>query len=150
MVHNFSILVCAYRSSLKEDRGLVDSPRYIPGVCNIGPAEIALRKRIGWVGLALTALLWVLFAFFDVGKYWLVLLFFPSAIAAVGFIQGMMRFCAAFGLRNIFNVGPEVGKTDTVPQAEFRAQDRKKAWQIVAYSALVGLAVSFVAYWLKG
>ena len=137
------------RSSVRIESGLVDSPRYIPGVCNIGPAEIALRKRIGWVGLALTALLWVLFAFFDVGKYWLVLLFFPSAIAAVGFIQGMMRFCAAFGWRNVFNVGLEVGKTDTVTQAEFRAQDRKKAWQIVAYSALVGISVTLVAYLLK-
>ncbi len=125
------------------------SAQYIPGVCNIGPAEIALRKRIGWVGLAVTALLWALFAYGDAGRNWFVLLFFPSGISAVGFIQGKMRFCAAFGWQSVFNVGPEVGKTDTVTQAEFRAQDRKKAWRIVAYSMLVGFAVSFAAYWLN-
>jgi len=30
---------------------------YIPGVCNIGPAEIAMRKRVGWGALAVTVAL---------------------------------------------------------------------------------------------
>jgi len=149
LVPDFRILERACRSSVRKDKGLVDSPQYIPGVCNIGPAEIALRKGFGWIGLSFTALLWVLFAFFDVGKFWFALLFFPSAISAVGFIQGMMHFCAAFGLRNLFNVGSELGKTDTVTQAEFRAQDRTKAWRIIAYSALAGLSVTLLAYWLR-
>ena len=121
---------------------------YIPGVCNIGPAEIAVRKRFGWIGLALTALLWALLAFFHVGQLWLLLLFFPSALSAVGFIQAAMHFCAAFGLRSVFNVASEIGKTDTVLQAEFRAQDKKKARQILGYSTIVGLLVSLAAYLL--
>jgi len=31
--------------------------RYVPGTCNIGPAEIAVRRRAGHVGLAATAAL---------------------------------------------------------------------------------------------
>lgn len=119
---------------------------YIPGVCNIGSAEIAVRKRFGWLGFALTALLWASFAFFHAGRLWLLLLFFPSALSAVGFIQAAMHFCAAFGLRSVFNVASEVGKTDTVLQAEFRAQDKKKAWQIFGYSASVGLLVVIAAF----
>lgn len=119
---------------------------YIPGVCNIGPAEIAVRKRFGWIGLALTPLVWILFAYLDVGRSWFLLLFFPSAMSAVGFIQGIMHFCAGFGMRGIFNMGSKVGTTDTILQAEFRAKDEKKARQIFGYSAIVGLLVSFIAY----
>jgi len=124
----------------------VNQPRYIPGVCNIGPAEIAVRNRTGWIGIALTALLWVLGAYSHVGRSWFLLLFFPSALSAVGFIQGAMHFCAAYGLRSVFNVASDVGKTDTVLQEEFRAQDKKKARQILGYSILAGLFVSLVAY----
>ena len=31
--------------------------QYVPGTCNIGPAEIALRRRAGHAGLATTAVL---------------------------------------------------------------------------------------------
>ena len=31
-----------------------DSDGYIPGACNIGAAEIRLRRRIGWIALATT------------------------------------------------------------------------------------------------
>jgi hypothetical protein len=124
----------------------VNEPQYIPGVCNIGSAEIAVRKRTGWIGLALTALLWVLFAYLHLGRSWFLLLFFPSATFAVGFIQAAMHFCAAYGLRSVFNVASEIGKTDTVLQAEFRAQDKKKARLILGLSAMVGLLVALVAF----
>jgi len=126
----------------------VHESQYIPGVCNIGPPEIAVRKRFGWMGLALAALVWTLFAYLDVGRFWFLLLFFPSAMSALGFIQGIMHFCAGFGMRSIFNMGSEVGKTDSILQGDFRAKDRKKARQILGYSAIVGLLVSFLAYLL--
>jgi hypothetical protein len=127
----------------------VNEPQYIPGVCNIGPAEIAVRKRTGWIGLALAALLWILLVYSDVGRSWFLLLFVPSALSAVGFIQGAMHFCAAYGLRSVFNVASEVGDTDTVLQAEFRAQDKKKARQILGSSAGIGVLVAVVAFLSK-
>ncbi len=127
----------------------LDNPQYIPGVCNIGPAEIAVRRKVGWIGAASTVFLGAMFVYSDIGGIWLLLLFFSSVISAVGFIQGIMHFCAAFGLRSVFNFGSEVGRTDTVTQAEFRAQDRKKAWQILAYSVLVGLSVTLTTYLVK-
>ena len=56
-----------------------------------------------------------------------------------------MHFCAYFGFASLFNFG-DVGKTDSVGQAEFRAKDKKKAWQIVIYSVLIGLAVAIIAF----
>ena len=127
----------------------MDFSKYIPGVCNIGPAETAMRKRAGWLGAIVTAVLWGAFAYLRVKEVWYVLLFFPAASSASGFIQAKMHFCAAFGLKSLFNFGSEVGKTDTVLQAEFRALDKRKAWRILGYSSLVGVLVALVACLLE-
>ncbi len=55
---------------------------------------------------------------------------------------------AAYGLRSVFNVASEVGKTDSVLQAEFRTKDKQKARQILGYSFIGGLLVVLVAYLL--
>ena len=119
---------------------------YVPGVCNIGRAEIALRQRIGWQGLALTLVLWGLMQYFALPPLWSLVLFPPSFVASIGFIQAKMHFCAAFGIRSVLNFGAQIGKTDTVMQAEFRAQDRKKALQIIGYSLLAAILVTIVAW----
>jgi len=115
---------------------------YTPGVCNIGGAEIRRRRQSGWIGLSATVLLWVAFILFRIPAPWRLLLFLPAAIGASGFLQAAFRFCAAFGMRGVFNFGPEVGKTDTVEQAEFRRQDLRKARLIALYAALIGAAVA--------
>lgn len=122
--------------------------QYIPGVCNIGPAEIKKRKQAGWTGLIATAILWAAFIWFDVPAVWRLTLFFPAMMSATGFLQAYMHFCAYFGFASLFNFGPQVGKTDSVSQAEFRVKDRRKAWQIILYSVLIGAVVAMVAYTL--
>jgi len=119
---------------------------YIPGVCNIGAAEISRRRQSGWIGLGVTVLLWVLFFILRVPSPWRLFLFLPAALGASGFLQAAFHFCAAFGMRGVFNFGSEVGKTDTVEQAEFRRQDVRKARMIGLYSFLVGAAVALVGY----
>jgi hypothetical protein len=69
-------------------------------------------------------------------------------ITAIGFLQARMHFCAYFGMQGVFNFSPEIGKTDTVEQAEFRAMDRRKAWRIITYSAIMGAAVAIISYYL--
>lgn len=120
--------------------------QYIPGVCNIGDEEIKMRKRTGQIGLVATIALWALFIWFDVPQIWRLTLFFPAMVSATGLLQAYMHFCAYFGFASLFNFGSKVGNTDSVSQAEFRAKDRKKAWQIIIYSGLIGLAISLIAY----
>ena len=118
---------------------------YVPGVCNIGPKEIVRRRVAGWAGLSSTAALWVLFTSLRADSAWYLTLFFPAALAAAGFLQAKTHFCASFGMRGLFNVGPEAGKTETVMQAEFRALDRRKAIRILLSSAVIGLVVSLAS-----
>lgn len=119
---------------------------YVPGVCNIGPAEIARRRRSGWIGVVATIALWGGLAALDAPPVLRLLVFFPAVMAATGFLQAAMHFCAYFGFSSLFNLGDRVGTTESVADAEFRRQDRRKAWQIVGYSAAIGAAVAAVAY----
>lgn len=120
---------------------------YVPGVCNIGPAEIKKRIRTGWFGLIITIALLIYFGWNEVEQGWRVAIFIPSMLAAMGLLQGYMRFCVYFGLAHLFNFG-DAGQTDTVTQAEFRAKDRKKSWQIILYAALIGGGVTLFAWWV--
>ena len=122
--------------------------QYIPGVCNIGRSEINRRKQAGWFGLILTVLLLGIFVFLNAPRLWRLIIFIPAAMAAVGFLQARMHFCAYFGMLGLFNFNPQVGKTDTVEQAEFRSMDRRKAWSIIIYSVIIGAVVAIAAYYL--
>jgi hypothetical protein len=124
-----------------------DKQQYIPGVCNIGKAEIKLRRLIGWLGLAACVALWAVFLVAKTPASWRLTLFVPAFIAAIGFLQAAWHFCAKFALGGVFNFGPNVGQTDTVEQAEFRRQDRRTALQIIGLSLLIGAAVAFLAWW---
>lgn len=127
---------------------MAESPHYIPGVCNIGRAEVQQRKLIGWVGLAATVGAWIACSVFKVAPLWRLALFVPASIAATGFLQAAWHFCATFGVLGLANFGPNIGKTDTVEQAEFRRQDRRTALKIIAISVLAGAAVAAAAYFV--
>ena len=121
---------------------------YVPGVCNIGPAEIRRRRQAGWIGVVAAAAIEAVLVCTHVPALLRLLVFFPAALAASGFLQAFMHFCAGFGNRGLFNFGPEVGKTETVMQAEFREKDRKKSRQIMGLSALIGTVVAVLAFFI--
>jgi hypothetical protein len=72
--------------------------QYIPGTCNIGSEEIALRRRAGHVGLAATAALATVLIRSDLHPAWRLTLALPAAGAASGYLQARQRFCANFGV----------------------------------------------------
>jgi uncharacterized membrane protein len=89
---------------------------------------------------------WAVLAAIDAPPAVRLFTFIPAVMAAAGFLQAAMHFCAYFGFSSLFNFGSEVGKTDTVEESEFRTQDRRKAWQIVAYAVAIGFGVAVAAY----
>jgi hypothetical protein len=124
--------------------GTIASLEYQPGVCNIGPAEIARRRRAGHVGaIATLAVLAILLA---IGAPPLarLIIALPAAGAASGYLQAWFKFCAGFGSRGVFNFGP-LGATETVVDDAARARDRGKARQIGLASLMIGLAVGVIA-----
>jgi hypothetical protein len=121
---------------------------YIPGVCNIGKAEMRKRFVIGRNATIACLVFFGICVAFRIAPPWRLLLFFPATVAAIGFLQYAMHFCARFGLGGVFNFGPNVGRTDTIEQAEFRRQDRRKALEIIGLSLLIGAVVTAAAYFI--
>jgi hypothetical protein len=118
--------------------------QYVPGSCNIGPHEIALRRRAGHVGLAVTAALAAALLRSNLHPAWRLTLALPAAGAASGYLQARQRFCADFGFRGVYNFDTR-GHEQQVATAQARAEDRRRALQISAASAGIGLAVAVAA-----
>jgi fatty acid desaturase len=122
--------------------------KYIPGVCNIGPAERARRRQSGLLAAAVTIALLMILMAIHTPTSWRLLIFLPATAAASGYLQSAFHFCAGFGMRGLYNVVNSAGITNDVQSEEFRRKDRSKALTIVACSALIGAAVAVASLWL--
>jgi hypothetical protein len=118
--------------------------QYVPGSCNIGPHEIALRRRAGHAGVVVTAALAAALIRSDRHPAWRLALALPAAGAASGYLQARQRFCADFGWRGVYNFDRR-GQEQPVTGDQARAQDRRRALRIAAASAAVGLGVALAA-----
>jgi hypothetical protein len=117
---------------------------YRPGVCNIGPAEIARRRRVGHVGLAASVVLLAVLVLAGLPAWTRLLIALPAILSASGYLQAWLRFCAAFGSRGVFNFAAP-GHLDDVGDPEARARDMARARQIGFASLVIGLAAGVVA-----
>ena len=117
---------------------------YVPGVCNIGPAEIARRRRSGISAAVATVVLLAILVAVHAPTPLRLLVFLPAAVAASGFLQARLRFCAGFGWLGVFNFR-DVGTTETVASADARRRDRAMATRIGLASAVAGGVVAIVA-----
>jgi hypothetical protein len=117
---------------------------YQPGVCNIGPAEIARRRRSGHIGLAITIVLFVVLVVLHVQPLVRLIVGLPAAGAASGYLQAAFRFCMGFASRGIFNFG-ELGQTHDVVDPEAHARDRSRANRILLGALAVGIVVAIIA-----
>lgn len=120
------------------------SPDYRPGVCNIGPAEIARRRQSGHTGLIAAVILFGVLVAIDAPPLARLLVAAPAIIAASGYLQSWLRFCAGFGSIGVFNFD-DVGTTQRVVDAAARRADRRRAIQISLASFAIGIAVGLVA-----
>jgi len=117
---------------------------YRPGTCNIGPAEIARRRRAGHVGLGIAVVVFAGLVAIDASPLSRSLVALPAAAAASGYLQARLRFCAGFGSRGIHNFG-ELGRTVQVEDAGARQRDRARSRQIGLASVAIGTAVGLLA-----
>ena len=117
---------------------------YRPGVCNIGSEEIARRRRAGHLGVVATLATLAILLAIDAPPLARLLLTFPAAGAATGYLQAWLKFCAGFGSAGVFNFGP-LGGTVKVDDAESRRRDRARSIQIFLGAVTIGLAIGVVA-----
>lgn len=122
-----------------------NKPEYIPGTCNIGPAEIKARRNSAIISAVIGVALITILLSLHVAKIWRLTLFIPATATAVGFLQWYNEFCVGFGLKGVFNFG-DIGKTFSVEQKEYFKKDRKKAWRMIGAGILFGLFLSALFY----
>jgi hypothetical protein len=118
-----------------------DQGGYRPGACNIGPAEIARRRRFGSLQLGAAIGLAAVLVVID-APAWARLGVWP--ILAGAFItleQVRRRFCVAFGLAGLRNFGP-LGRPEHVEDDGARAADRRAAIILATYCSLAAALVT--------
>ena len=104
--------------------------------CNIGPAEIARRRRSAIAFTVLAALVAVALVALDVPPAARLVMFPFATGAAINWLQVVHRFCVAFGAVGIENFGP-IGSEAQVDPAQ-RAADRRRVAQLVLEGSLIG------------
>ena len=115
---------------------------YQPGVCNIGPAEIRSRRRVGFIGVIIAIAYLVVALVLGWAAPWRLFVFLPVALGANGFLQAGLHFCVNFGMRGLFNFG-QLGTEESVMEAEFRRKDQRRAIQIIVLSVVIAAVAAF-------
>jgi hypothetical protein len=120
---------------------------YAPGACNIGPDEIARRRRVAIIGfIATLALAGVLLLVgTPSGDATRLLVALPLTGAAIGWIQAQRRFCMAYGLAGTFNLG-KIGEMSRVSDQAALAADRRTAIVIAAQGLAVGVVGALIFF----
>lgn len=131
-------------SATSRTTGPASDSGYRPGVCNIGPAEQARRRRAGHLGLATSLILLAVLVGIGAPPIARLLVALLAAVAASGYLQAWLKFCAGFGSRGVFNFGP-LGEVESVADDAARASDRRRANQIFLASLAIGIATGVVA-----
>jgi hypothetical protein len=119
---------------------------YQAGACNIGPAEIARRRRGGLTGVLIAAGIGLVLVLIDAPD-WTRLAVFPFlAGGLIALEQARRRFCVGFAMAGIRNFGP-LGGPDRVDDATDRAADRRAALVMTAYMSAIAavITLAFVA-----
>jgi hypothetical protein len=117
---------------------------YESGVCNIGPEEIARRRRVGHAGLIVSLALFGLLVAFAAPHWMRLALVLTAGGSASGYLQAWFHFCAGFGSSGVYNFGP-VGTVQQVVDPAARARDRLKSLEIGLASLAIGLATGIGA-----
>ena len=114
---------------------------YRPGACNIGPEEIALRRRSGLLGLAATVVIAVILVAVGAPS-WLRILVFPVlAGAIVSLEQARRHFCAGFAMAGIRNFGGR-DERETVIDPVAHAADRRAALILFGYASAIAAVIT--------
>jgi ABC-type phosphate/phosphonate transport system permease subunit len=122
----------------------VNEIQYVPGVCNIGPAEVGRRRTLGWLGLIATVALLVLLHWRHLGRNWDLLVFIPAFLSASGFLQARFHFCTGYAARGVYNFG-RPGQSRAVPDEQSKRVDRRLGNRLMLYAFVIAAAATALA-----
>ena len=118
-----------------------DAMTYQAGACNIGPAEIARRRRAGLAGLAVAVVIAI--GLIAIGAPWWMrfAMFPPLAGGLVSLEQARRHFCVGFAMAGIRNFGA-LGSPDKVAESADRAADRRAALALTGYMSAIAAVIT--------
>ena len=117
--------------------------RYRAGACNIGPEEIAERRRLGAIELVVAIGLAAALVIVGTPGWTRIAVWPILAGAFVTLEQVRRRFCVAFGFAGIRNFGP-LGGAQRIEDASARAVDRRAALVLTTYCSIAAAALTAV------
>ena len=110
--------------------------QYIPGVCNIGEAEIARRSKKLKSSLFLLSLVVILFFYFPLNLLLFTVIASLAEYAAILFFQLRQKFCIVYGWKNVFNFNGIKERKIKVVHEDWKRMDKIQVLKILFYSAL--------------
>lgn len=127
------------RPRFSTKRTMIDAmtTAYRPGMCNIGPPEIARRRRSAIFVTALAVLVAAVLVVGGLPHVFRIAVFPLAAGAAVTWLQVIRRFCVAFGALGVRNFGP-LGATEAIADPAQRDADRRAALRMIAEGVVYG------------
>ncbi|MFM9053143.1 MAG: hypothetical protein ACKOKF_12670 [Bacteroidota bacterium] len=122
--------------------------QYQPGVCNIGPSEVRVRRLFFRIILAVTLLMTIAAVFWSHSIPMFILMLFTSFSMIVLHFEIRYRFCILFGFFNLHNFR-QLGNLEEVKSEHHSKLDRKRVWKIVlqsfAFALLYSSTIHFIA-----
>ena len=119
---------------------------YRAGACNIGPEEIAHRRRAGLIGVGIAVAIGIALVAIGAPSWLRLLVFVPLAGGLVSLEQARRHFCVAFAMQGVRNFGA-FGRPEHVTEDADRAADRRAALVMTGYMSAIA-AVITVAFGL--
>ena len=113
------------------------------GACNIGPAEIARRRRAGYVGVFAAVALALALLVFDAPAVARLAVAVPLSVGILGFLQARSRFCVAYGMGGLRNFG-ELGAETKIADTADRLADRRRAILMGSGAFIASVAIAGV------
>jgi len=120
--------------------GLMKTNTRMPNIrnssCNIGGPEVKRRKNAAIFSGVLSVVVGALLLILDVPREVRSIIFIPILLAVVGWFQTQRRFCLAYGLAGVFNLG-ELGNVESIADPAQRKNDRIQALKTIAEAVLI-------------
>ncbi len=118
---------------------------YKPGSCNIGPAEIRRRYRIGFFGTGVTILLALMIIILDLPGYTRWFLFAPIFYGVSGFIQAQHKFCYIYGFKGVFSLAGRKKFSRSKEEADI-IKDRQTARKLLLIITVISVILTLLLY----
>jgi len=113
---------------------------YVPGACNIGPAEIARRRHSAIAATVVAIAFEFVLLAVHAPRPVRLLVGLPAAAAIASWLQVVLRFCLGFATAGLYNFGA-LGTPEHVQDPVGRKADLRRVRSLVAVALIGGLVV---------